>query len=98
MMPPAAPMTHSPSLMMCINYTSLVLQVKESEFPGRAWTALDPAQRDQVTALTDLLLVGARWRLESPVFAELFAQPSPNAAPVPADLVAVESARTGMYL
>jgi hypothetical protein len=61
-------------------YSQLVLQVSQQLFPQQTFFDLAPDKRRIVDQETGNLLLQARWKLDSHMFAGFFAQPAPDQA------------------
>ena len=62
-------------------FASLLLQVSQHLFPDRKYFDLTPDQRRMLDNETSILLLQARWRIESKAFADYFASPGNDPAP-----------------
>lgn len=68
-------------------YASLILQVTEHLFPEQKFFALSQDQRRIVDNETANLLLQARWKADSKVFAEFFAAPQVGVPEAPKETV-----------
>jgi hypothetical protein len=87
-------------------YASLELSLCTHLFPNRPLFQLSQDERRMLLNETDILLLQARWRIESRWFAEHFAQPQTGVEMAPAGTIlgekpgapVTEAASTGQYL